>query len=50
MCGIIGVTGNGPVTPRLIDSLKRLAHGLAEFEREGFAAFMPKRPANWIPR
>ena len=26
MCGIIGVTGNGPVTPRLIDSLKRLEY------------------------
>ena len=24
MCGIIGVTGTGPVVPRLIDSLKRL--------------------------
>ena len=26
MCGIIGVTGNGPVVPRLIDSLKRLEY------------------------
>ena len=26
MCGIIGVTGKGPVTPRLIDSLKRLEY------------------------
>jgi glucosamine--fructose-6-phosphate aminotransferase (isomerizing) len=26
MCGIIGVTGNGPVIPRLIDSLKRLEY------------------------
>lgn len=26
MCGIIGVTGHGPVTPRLIDSLKRLEY------------------------
>ncbi|WP_292050881.1 MULTISPECIES: glutamine--fructose-6-phosphate transaminase (isomerizing) [unclassified Brevundimonas] len=26
MCGIIGVTGTGPVVPRLIDSLKRLEY------------------------
>lgn len=26
MCGIIGITGNGPVVPRLIDSLKRLEY------------------------
>ena len=26
MCGIIGVIGNGPVVPRLIDSLKRLEY------------------------
>jgi glucosamine--fructose-6-phosphate aminotransferase (isomerizing) len=26
MCGIIGVTGQGPVVPRLIDSLKRLEY------------------------
>ncbi len=26
MCGIIGVTGTGPATPRLIDSLKRLEY------------------------
>ena len=26
MCGIIGVTGNGPAVPRLIDSLKRLEY------------------------
>ncbi|MEG1451380.1 MAG: glutamine--fructose-6-phosphate aminotransferase, partial [Brevundimonas sp.] len=26
MCGIIGVTGNGPVVPRLVDSLKRLEY------------------------
>ena len=26
MCGIIGITGGGPVVPRLIDSLKRLEY------------------------
>ncbi|WP_409019692.1 glutamine--fructose-6-phosphate transaminase (isomerizing) [Brevundimonas vesicularis] len=26
MCGIIGITGTGPVAPRLIDSLKRLEY------------------------
>jgi glucosamine--fructose-6-phosphate aminotransferase (isomerizing) len=26
MCGIIGITGDGPVVPRLIDSLKRLEY------------------------
>jgi len=26
MCGIIGVIGNGPVVPRLVDSLKRLEY------------------------
>ncbi len=36
MCGIIGVTGNGPVTPRLIDSLKRLEY--RGYDSAGIAA------------
>ncbi|NBB64022.1 glutamine--fructose-6-phosphate transaminase (isomerizing) [Pseudomonas sp. ODNR1LW] len=36
MCGIIGVTGNGPVVPRLIDSLKRLEY--RGYDSAGIAA------------
>jgi glucosamine--fructose-6-phosphate aminotransferase (isomerizing) len=38
MCGIIGVTGNGPVTPRLIDSLKRLEY--RGYDSAGVAALV----------
>ena len=38
MCGIIGVTGTGPVTPRLIDSLKRLEY--RGYDSAGVAALV----------
>ena len=38
MCGIIGVTGSGPVTPRLIDSLKRLEY--RGYDSSGVAALV----------
>lgn len=38
MCGIIGVTGNGPVVPRLIDSLKRLEY--RGYDSAGVAAMV----------
>jgi len=38
MCGIIGVTGSGPVTPRLIDSLKRLEY--RGYDSAGVAALV----------
>ena len=38
MCGIIGVTGNGPVVPRLIDSLKRLEY--RGYDSAGVAAIV----------
>ncbi|MBN8551696.1 MAG: glutamine--fructose-6-phosphate transaminase (isomerizing) [Caulobacterales bacterium] len=41
MCGIIGVTGNGPVTPRLIDSLKRLEY--RGYDSAGIAALVGGR-------
>lgn len=38
MCGIIGVIGNGPVVPRLIDSLKRLEY--RGYDSAGVAAMV----------
>lgn len=38
MCGIIGVLGNGPVVPRLIDSLKRLEY--RGYDSAGVAAMV----------
>lgn len=38
MCGIIGVTGTGPVVPRLIDSLKRLEY--RGYDSAGVAALV----------
>lgn len=38
MCGIIGVSGNGPVVPRLIDSLKRLEY--RGYDSAGVAAIV----------
>jgi glutamine---fructose-6-phosphate transaminase (isomerizing) len=41
MCGIIGVTGTGPATPRLIDSLKRLEY--RGYDSAGVAAVVDGR-------
>ncbi|WP_125256092.1 glutamine--fructose-6-phosphate transaminase (isomerizing) [Brevundimonas fluminis] len=41
MCGIIGVTGTGPVAPRLIDSLKRLEY--RGYDSAGVAAVVDGR-------
>ncbi|MBU2116297.1 MAG: glutamine--fructose-6-phosphate transaminase (isomerizing) [Alphaproteobacteria bacterium] len=41
MCGIIGVTGIGPATPRLIDSLKRLEY--RGYDSAGVAAVVNGR-------
>src|SRR3990167_7454710 len=41
MCGIIGVTGNGPAVPRLIDSLKRLEY--RGYDSAGGAALVDGR-------
>ncbi len=41
MCGIIGVTGNGPAVPRLIDSLKRLEY--RGYDSAGVAALVDGR-------
>lgn len=41
MCGIIGVTGTGPVIPRLIDSLKRLEY--RGYNSAGVAAMVDGR-------
>ncbi|WP_396595031.1 glutamine--fructose-6-phosphate transaminase (isomerizing) [Brevundimonas sp. R86498] len=41
MCGIIGVTGTGPVIPRLIDSLKRLEY--RGYDSAGVAAMVDGR-------
>ncbi|HEV2081380.1 MAG TPA: glutamine--fructose-6-phosphate transaminase (isomerizing) [Brevundimonas sp.] len=41
MCGIIGVTGIGPATPRLIDSLKRLEY--RGYDSAGVAAVVDGR-------
>jgi glucosamine--fructose-6-phosphate aminotransferase (isomerizing) len=41
MCGIIGITGAGPVVPRLIDSLKRLEY--RGYDSSGIAAVVDGR-------
>jgi len=41
MCGIIGVSGEGPVVPRLIDSLKRLEY--RGYDSAGVAALVDGR-------
>ncbi len=41
MCGIIGVTGEGPVVPRLLDSLKRLEY--RGYDSAGVAAVVDGR-------
>ena len=41
MCGIIGVTGQGPAVPRLIESLKRLEY--RGYDSAGVAAVMDGR-------
>ncbi|MFN5083795.1 MAG: glutamine--fructose-6-phosphate aminotransferase, partial [Brevundimonas sp.] len=41
MCGIIGITGQGPAVPRLIDSLKRLEY--RGYDSAGVAAVVDGR-------
>jgi glucosamine--fructose-6-phosphate aminotransferase (isomerizing) len=41
MCGIIGITGFGPVVPRLVDSLKRLEY--RGYDSAGIAAVVDGR-------
>ncbi|MFK0297922.1 glutamine--fructose-6-phosphate transaminase (isomerizing) [Brevundimonas sp. NPDC090276] len=41
MCGIIGITGAGPVVPRLVDSLKRLEY--RGYDSAGIAAVVDGR-------
>ena len=41
MCGIIGITGSGPVVPRLVDSLKRLEY--RGYDSAGIAAVVDGR-------
>ncbi|MFN5212710.1 MAG: glutamine--fructose-6-phosphate aminotransferase, partial [Brevundimonas sp.] len=43
MCGIIGITGQGPAVPRLIDSLKRLEY--RGYDSAGVAAVVDGRTA-----